>query len=113
MSATETQVNLEAVKAAIKYFEKTQEKYREYGAYDTEPDSIFQNILNKAIDGKDVKIPQTGEGWELYSSSVDCAEAAAALHLAALGAVQAIFACPIRESRAVREYVKDYCWRYN
>lgn len=113
MSTTEMQVNLEGVKAAIKNFEKVQRKYSSYGACDTEPDGVFQGILWKVIDGEDALIPQTGSGWELYDSSMDCSEAAAALHAAALAVAQTIFACPIRESGAVRKYVKDYCWRYN
>lgn len=114
MSTTETPVDhLQAVKKAIKNFEATQSKYSEFGAHDTEPDGVFQGILWRVIHDKDAKIPQTGDGWDLFDSSMDCTEAAAALHLAALGAVQAIFACPMGEGREVRKYIKDYCWRCN
>lgn len=113
MSATANSTHLDAVKTAIRNFEAAQVKYREYGAHDSEPDGVFQGILWKVINGEDAKIPQTGDGWELYDNSMDCREAAAALHLAALGAVQTIFACPIGESKELRKYIKDYCWRYN
>ena len=103
---------LETVKAAVKNFEAVQAKYREYGAQDTEPDSIFQKILWKTLNDDDAAIPVTGDGWELYASTMDCAEAADALHLACLGVIQAIFACKMSESRKVREYLKGVCWRY-
>lgn len=104
---------IDAVKAAIKNFEATQSKYSEYGAYDTEPDSVFQGILWKVINDEDTSIPMSGDGWELYANSMDCAEAASALHLACLSVVQAIFACRMTESKKLRSYLKDYCWRYN
>lgn len=113
MSATETPTQLAAVKAAIKHFAATQAKYSDYGARDSEPDGVFQGILWKVLNGKDAEIPQTGDGWDLYDSSMDCAEAASALHLAALGAVQAIYACTMRESTELRKYLEDVCWRYN
>lgn len=104
---------IEAVKAAIKNFEATQAQYRDYGAHDTEPDSIFQQILWKVLNDEDTSIPMSGDGWELYASSMDCTEAANALHLACLGVVQQIFACRMGESKKLRAYLKDYCWRYN
>jgi len=104
----------EALKAAIKHFEATQAKYREYGAHDTEPDSIFQGILWKSLnDEEDAVIPGSADGWELYAHSMDCKEAADALHLAALGAVQALFNCRMSDSKKVRKYLEEYCWRYN
>jgi hypothetical protein len=113
MSATETLTGLQAVKAAVKNFEAVQWQYSSHGACDTEPDGIFQGILWKIYNDEDAAIPQTGNGWELYASSMDCTEAANALHLAALGVVQAIFACSMKESREVRKYLEEYCWRYN
>lgn len=113
MSAAETVSPVQGVKDAIKNFEATQAKYRDYGAHDSEPDGVFQGILWKVLNGEDAKIPQTGDGWDLYANSMDCTEAASALHLAALGVVQAIFACTMRESKELRKYLEDYCWRYN
>lgn len=113
MTATETPTAVQAVKEAIRRFELTQDKYRDYGARDTEPDAIFQGIVWRTCNGKDANIPQTGSDWELYAGSMDCAEAASALHLACLGVVQAIFACTVRDSKELRKYLTDYCWRYN
>jgi hypothetical protein len=113
VTETKPAVGFEAVRAAVKHFESIQVMYREYGALDTEPDGVFQRILWDVINDKDTSIPMSGDGWELYASSMDCTKAADALHLAAVGAVQAIFACRISDRRTVREYLKDYCWRCN
>lgn len=103
---------LAAVKAAVKTFESVQDKYRKYGARDTEPDGIFQGILWDVINDKDTSIPMSGDGWELYANSMDCTEAASALHLACLGVVQQIFACRLVARRELRSYLENYCWRY-
>jgi hypothetical protein len=102
---------IEQVKLAVANFEATQKKYKEFGAYDTEPDGIWQGILDKAVKGEAPNPPRTGAGWDLYTSSEDCTEAALALFEAALKAVQAIEACPVRELATLREYIKKYCWR--
>lgn len=104
---------IHAVKNAVKQFKAVQEKYRAFGATDTEPDAIFQGILMAARKGKDFEIPQSGAGWELYASSMNCDEAAAALHFAALVAVQAILACTIKDAQELKQYINDYCWRFN
>lgn len=113
MNAAEPATHLDALKKTIKQFEAAQQKYREFGAQDTEPDGVFQGVLMRAIKGKDAKVPTTGRGWELYASSMDCTEAANALAETAMACVRQISACPLGESAAVIEYVKDYCWRYN
>jgi hypothetical protein len=113
VSTTTKISNLETVRDAIKHFEAVQMKYRAFGALDTEPDGVFQGILWHIYNDEDAKIPQTGAGWQLYASSMDCTEAASALHLAALGVVQAIFACSMKDGAAVRKYLEEYCWRYN
>jgi hypothetical protein len=113
VTAGTSTVTLQTIKNAIKNFEAVQNKFRSFGANDTEPDSVFQGILWAVINDEDTSIPMSGDGWELYSSSMDCKEAADALHLAAVGAVQQIFGCPPALRKEMRKYIKDYCWRYN
>lgn len=112
-STTDTTTGIQAVKNAVKQFEAAQNKYRTFGACDTEPDAIFQRILMNALEDKDFEIPQSGNDWELYTNSMNCDEAAAALHFAALVAVQAIYACTIKDRRDLERYIKSHCWRYN
>lgn len=95
----------------IKQFEKLQSKFRDYGANDTEPDGVFQNLLDKAINGHGPAIPRTGAGWDLYDSSMDCEAPARELHDQALKIVQMIESCPIRELAALKQRLNQYCWR--
>lgn len=105
MIPTAEKSNVQKVKEAIRKFRTTQHTYRSHGAEDSEPCAVFYKILRDAVNGKDSFIPQTGEGWELYAFSMDCREAADALHLAALGVLQAVFACTVGDMRELREYV--------
>ena len=104
-------ITLEPIKAWIKEFENAQQKYRSFGASDTEPDGIFQSLLDKAVHGKNPNVPLTGNDWELYASSMDCAEAAKALHDAAQMVVTIIGATPVKDLAAVEEYLREVCWR--
>lgn len=104
---------IEKVKEAIKAFEETQIKYKSFGAYDTEPDGVWQRLLLKTIEGSGPTPPRDADRWELYSTSMDCTEAAQALFDAALHAIQTIEGCPIRDLGALKHYLKEYCWRFN
>jgi hypothetical protein len=102
---------LETIKAKIKEFENVQRKYRAFGAFDTEPDGVFQGILDDAINGKAPHVPRTATTWDLYTNSMDCSEASVALHDAALAAVKAVEAAPIRDLEVIKEYLRGVCWR--
>lgn len=102
---------VEQVFDAIKVFEKTAEKHLDVGARDTEPDSVFQHLIDRAARGEGPSIPRTGRGWELLTLSADCEPAAKDLHDAALKVVQLIESCTIQDSQLLRERLKDYCWR--
>jgi len=102
---------IDTVLEEIKKFEETQSKYKSYGAYDTESDGVFQRIIDRAVHGKNPDIPRTGDSWELYSTAMDCTEAANALHDQALKVVRAIESCPIRDLARLQTKIKDYCWR--
>lgn len=112
MKSTKEQTALALTKAAIKQFEAAQTKYADYGARDTEPDGVWQRLLLDAIAGKAPTPPRCGQGWDLFSSSMNCDKAANELFEKALDAIKAIESCPIKESAELREYLEDYCWRY-
>ena len=111
MTTDQTTPTLTAVKKAIIAFEKTQAELRDFGARDSEPDGVWQRLLYDALTGKAPTPPRTGDGWELYASTMDCSAAATALFEKALTAIQAIESCPIRDVGPLREYLEDYCWR--
>lgn len=100
---------LDELRVAVAEFERLQRKYRKYGASDTEPCVIFRSILRKAAAGDSYHTERDASGWELYVDEAKSVEAAVALSTAALLTVSVITNCPLRESKAVRKYVADYC----
>ena len=58
------------VKKAVVAFEETQKKYKAFGAYDTEPDGIWQHLLLKTIEGNAPTPPRSAGGWELYTAKI-------------------------------------------
>lgn len=99
------------VKSAIAAFATTQELYSRFGAWDSEPDRVFHEILVAAIHGKDYEVPETGEGWDLYTLSMNCEPAAKAMRNACKNVIKAIEQCPDEERDAMTAYVQKYCWR--
>lgn len=102
---------IEVLATLIKDFEKTQSKYKAFGANDTEPDGIFQRLIADTVEGRQRTIPATGHDWELYASSMDCTEAAKALYAAAELVVKNIELAPIRDLAAIKQFIRGYCWR--
>jgi len=109
--AGEDKSRVDQIRDAVKEFEGVQKKWASYGAYDSEPDGVFQGLLVRAFRGKKPKVPYSGDGWELYDSSMDCNQAASALHDAARKVVDLIETCPLVESNAVKSYLEGHCWR--
>ena len=105
---------VDEIKKKVEEFQSLQSKWSGRGAYDTEPDWQFQNVIRKAIQGEK-KIPQTPNGWELYSynDEENMLSTPAANELAEKAGEVAdfILALPLGESKEVIEYLKDYCWR--
>jgi hypothetical protein len=104
-------LTVEKLREAVRRFEHMQTKYRKFGALDTEPDGVFQRLIADAFDGKEPSIPRSGAGWELYDSSMDCTEAAAALADAAREVIDVIENSKIRDHRPMQKFIEDYCWR--
>ena len=67
---------------AVKKFEAVQEKFREQGAWDSEPSWVFKDMMRKAIKNGGEFVPECKRGWQLYSGGKG-ATAAAQLNTAA------------------------------
>lgn len=74
---------------AINAWHGTAEKWCKFGAFDTEPRNVFANTCEayhmnmNPDDTETMLVPLlTPEQWELYYSTYDCREAAAALNVA-------------------------------
>jgi len=103
---------MKTIKSYIAVFEKCCAKHKKYGASDTEPDTVFQVLINRASRGMQPEVPRTPSGWELlHGSDPGCGRAAMALHHAACNVVDAIETCPVREINDLRDLIRDYCWR--
>lgn len=76
---------------ALDNFVAVQKEFREFGAYDTEPRCVFQDLIYTALSrgAADIAIPDTVRGWQLYSTMRGSAKAARALGVAARIAVKA------------------------
>lgn len=104
--------SLTNVKRIFDEFGKLQTRWRDCGAGDTEPDTVFQYIIVDAINGKETKVPSDGTGWQLFSV-LGMIEAAKQLKAKTDEMVAAISATPISERKALVAWAKDFCWRAN
>lgn len=92
---------LQEIKSAIQNFSTVQQQFSKYGACDSEPCHVFADLIRQALKGKEPTVPFEAEDWELYSSSMNCNEAAKALHDAAKKVVDLL--SPVG---AIYKYVK-------
>ena len=102
---------LDEIKTEIKKFEELQVEYREFGAGDTEPDSVFQHCLMRALTGASNKtIPTSAAEWELFKHT---GVGAAMKRIVSKTRVicNMILKTTLAEQREVAEYLTDYCWR--
>jgi hypothetical protein len=102
---------LDLIKSAVDEFERTQSKFDEFGAADTEPDGEFQHLISLAAAGKLSTVKLTAGQWELYSETPGVDAAADALNEAAHKVVDLIAGCTVGEFGAVHKYLRGYCWR--
>lgn len=93
---------------AVKKFQTLQRRYARYGADDSEPDGVFQDLL---FNYQDSTIPTNGDGWALYTNSMNCERVAVKLSEAALDAVNVAKGCPADQIPRMKEFIKKYCWR--
>jgi hypothetical protein len=90
---------------ALKKFEQAQESYASWGAWDTEPRAVFRDLIEATYEGREVEVPTTVSGWQLYSDMKGNGLAAAALTRAARRAIEAAR----HDTLGVARYVRD-CW---
>ncbi|MGO9110430.1 MAG: hypothetical protein ACLP9L_14500 [Thermoguttaceae bacterium] len=100
---------LDEIKAGIQEFEKLQDRYARFGAADTEPSGVFQSLFVRAVRGERPVVPMTGEGWELYTLSMDCSEPAQALAAQAQKVVDLIESCPSGEFHEIQHFLRNHC----
>ena len=99
------------IKNEIKNMESLMLNLSGFGASDTEPDSVWHWILADAVNGKEPKVPSNGSGWQLFTVSMDCEDAANQLEVQAKKVVNLINEAPISKLKELREFLSDHCWR--
>jgi hypothetical protein len=113
MSLIETD-KLDQLKAKIKEFEEIQWKHSKTGAYDTEPDCVFQVLLVEALTGTMKRAKPEIGFWQLFSGDdikADSQKAAEELTVKANEIIEFIQNTPIYEAGVFTRYLDDYCWR--
>ena len=103
---------MKKIEAYIQAFEVVCSKHKDFGASDTEPDTVFQLLVSSAAAGSRPEVPYTPTGWDLMRrDETACDRAAQRLHMAARKVITAIEACPIRDAHELKDFVRKYCWR--
>lgn len=98
-------------------FARMQAKYQATGAYDTEPDGVYQWILARTLESLSARSklpkPMANPGyWQLYSDVEGADEAARVLATCALRTQDAMQAA-VRQGEwdDLADFIQDYCWR--
>ena len=99
------------IKDAVKKFEACQKKYLKFGAWDTEPDSVFQWAIADAWAKGENTIKHDPNYWQLFTCSMNCNKAGKELGKAANKVVQLILSTERKDSRMIGNWLQDYCWR--
>ena len=89
---------------AVEEFRSAQEEYQNFGAWDTEPRCVFRLLIEDLYEGKEVKVPTTIRGWQLYSTVPGSGKAAKALAKAARAAI----AAGKRDTLGVARFIKSW-----
>ena len=103
--------SMNEIKNEIKNMESLMWELKDFGASDTEPDSVWHWILADTVNGKEPNVPSNGGGWQLFTLSMDCEDAANKLEVQAKRVVNLINEAPISKLNELREFLSDHCWR--
>ena len=81
VSTVEKGSSMDKVSAIFNEFYKVQDRWAEYGAYDSEPSHVMTRYLLSALgfSDKPCRLPITGDDWQLYACSMKCGQAARSL----------------------------------
>jgi len=103
--------SLAIIKKKFEDFEKAQYELREFGASDSEPDWVFQDIIRQIIKGDKAEIPASANDWQIFSNMKGSNRAAKILSSKTEALVKAIQNVTVAELQEVREYLKGQCHR--
>ena len=58
----------ETIKTEVETMDFIQNSFANFGASDTEPDSVYHSLLADAVNGAEVNVPRTAEEWQLFTN---------------------------------------------
>ena len=92
---------------ALKHFQEVQIKHKKLGAFDTEPDAVFQRLMMDAMKGTEwTGVPATAKEWQLFDDMEGAEVAAQELAVAAIPCVS--FAAQVGLAIGL---ITEACWR--
>jgi len=99
---------IQTVLNSIKEFQELQEKYSDFGASDTEPNTIFRHVVRLALDGYGAEIKLNDNfDWELYSNLEGWQKAAGLLTMKGIEVINFINKCEISQLEELKKAVGE------
>jgi len=99
----------------LKGFEEAQHSHAKYGAWDTEPDGIFQEILREAAFGRPYPNVRTPRDWDLFEMKKGASLAAFWLTKKAEHIHARILEwrkeLPVDAWNTMDGFLQEFCWR--
>ena len=104
----------ETIKTEVETMDFIQNSFANFGASDTEPDSVYHSLLADAVNGAEVNVPRTAEEWQLFTNMehVEPVARAMASHTQlVVDLIQQYCHKTSPNDTRLNDYLRDYCWR--
>ena len=117
----------ETIKTEVETMDFIQNSFANFGASDTEPDSVYHSLLADAVNGAEVNVPRTAEEWQLFTNMehVESVARAMASHTQLvvnliqqyMNAREPIVIMQLDNSKSdieraqLVDYLRGFCWR--
>ena len=117
----------ETIKTEVETMDFIQNSFANFGASDTDPDSVYHSLLADAVNGAEVNVPRTAEEWQLFTNMehVESVARAMASHTQLvvnliqqyMNAREPIVIMQLDNSKSdieraqLVDYLRGFCWR--
>lgn len=106
----DTDIQDDSFDQAAAFWYETADLYDDFGASDTEPRSVFAEIVIDLAEGRDPKVPTTIRGWQLYSGEVKDGKNSANAARALTAAAQHVVTIGKKQQTSAARYAKNEGW---
>ena len=106
----DTDIQDDSFDQAAAFWYETADLYADFGASDTEPRSVFAEIVIDLAQGRDPKVPTTIRGWQLYSGEVKDGKTSANAARALTAAAQHVVTIGKKQQTSAARYAKNEGW---